>query len=163
MARASTKTSQVSTRLEVVPLQRLMKIMMEDFVALNGSITTDNCVNTRYSSATASCHNCTLPTPSSGGGLRVSALGTGRTREKIQLVSQLSTFEHSIVLVLTGEQARLISHPIGAYDFNNCANSRYNSVTTSCQSSTMQTSNWGSGFRGSATTIGCTRKESQIP
>jgi len=94
--------------LKVVPLERLLKITTEDFVTLNGANISENCVNTRYSSATASCHNSTLSTPSSGSGLRVSVFDAGRTRKNSQLLRQLSAFEHSMVLVSTGGQARLI-------------------------------------------------------
>ena len=53
-------------------------------------------------------------------------------------------------------------HPFGAYDFNNCASTRYCAATASCQTSTLQTPSSGIGFRLSAATTGYTRKESQV-
>ena len=157
-----TRKGQVSTLLEVVPLQQLLKIRMEDFVTLNGATPSANCVNTECSSATASCHKGTLLTPSSDSGFRISALDMGRKRKKRKLLWQLSAFEHSMVLVSTGGQPKLVLHPFGAYDFNNCATSRPNSVTTSCQSSILPTPSSGRGFRSSAATTGCIRKKSQL-
>jgi hypothetical protein len=95
---------------------------MEDCVTLNGATSSDNYVNTRYSSVTASCQDGTLPTPSLANGFVISVIGTRITRKQSQqLLRQLSTSGHSMVLVSNGGgQARLI----GAYDFNNCANSR---------------------------------------
>ena len=98
MARASTRTSQISTLLEVhvvplqqvhvVPLQQLLKlIMMKEVVTLNGAAASDNWVNTRCSSATALYHDSTLPTPGLALGFVIGVLDTGRARKKkIQLV-----------------------------------------------------------------------------
>ena len=101
LARASTRTRQVSTLLEVDPLPCLLKLlMMKEFVNLNGPTTSDNYVNTRYNSATlATCHSSILPTPSLAHMIVISALDTGNTQRKkqSQLMGQLSTFEHSIV------------------------------------------------------------------
>ena len=79
MARASTRrTSQVSTLLEVVPLQKNWKIlMMREFFTLNGATSSDNCVNTRCSLTTVSCHNSTLPIPILALGFVVSVLDSG--------------------------------------------------------------------------------------
>ena len=67
-----------------------------------------------------------------------------------------------MVLDSNGRYARLISHPFGKNNFNNCANSRRNSVTTSCQSDILPTPSSGSGLRRSVTTTSCTRKERQV-
>ena len=81
-----TRNSQLWTLLEVVPLKQLMRpLMMEELVTLDGANSSENCVNTRYTSATVSCRSGTLSTPSSDGGFRLSALDTGRTRKKNQL------------------------------------------------------------------------------
>ena len=50
----------------------------------------------------------------------------------MQLLRQLSTFEHSKGLVSTEGQANLIGHSFGASGLNNCVNSRRNSFTKSC-------------------------------
>ena len=44
-----------------------------------------NCANSRLNSVIASCHNSTLPTPSSGTGFRSSALDTGCIRKENQV------------------------------------------------------------------------------
>ena len=64
MATARTRNSQLWTLLEVVPLKQLMRpLMMEELVTLDGANSSDNCVNTRYTSATVSCRSGTLSTP----------------------------------------------------------------------------------------------------
>ena len=63
---------------------------------------------------------------------------------------------------LTGTRARLIWHPFGTCDFNNCANSRSSSITAWCQSSIRPTPSSGSGLRSSVRTTSCIRKESQV-
>ena len=86
---ASTRTSQLSTLLEVhvVPLQQLLKLlMMKEFITLNSATASNNCVNTRCSLATASCHDSTLPTSGLALGFVIGVLDTGRARKKIQLV-----------------------------------------------------------------------------
>ena len=87
MAIVRSRNSQVWTLLEVVPLKQLVKLrMMEELVTLDGANSSDKCVNTRYTSATVSCRGGTLSTPSLGGGLQLSALDTGRSRKKNQLL-----------------------------------------------------------------------------
>ena len=108
---------------------------MENFVILSGLTSSDNCANTRYSSATVSCHKSTLSPPSLGSEFRLSALDTKRTRKTTQFISQLSTFEHSMVLVSTGGQTRLT----GTCDLHNCGILWGNSATASCPSSILPT------------------------
>ena len=95
---------------------------------------TNKCLNSRYNSATASCQPNILLTARSGGGLRSSATTTSCSRKESQVSRQLSIFEHWLLMVSTGGHAILI----GAYDFNNCANTRRNSATASCHNSTLQ-------------------------
>ena len=78
-----------------------------------------SCASSRKKSDTASCQARILPIPSSGGGFRRSALNTGCIREDTQIPRQGSVFEHSMVLLSIGGQARLSWYPFGAYDFNN--------------------------------------------
>ena len=47
--------------------------IMKELVTLNGAISSDNCVNIRYNTVTASCRSVLLPTQSSGVGFRDSA------------------------------------------------------------------------------------------
>ena len=83
MAKASTRrASQFSKLFKLFPSPRLLKTI----ATLDGATTSDNCVNTMYSSATVSCHNDTLPTPSSHSGLVISALDTYTTRKKHQIL-----------------------------------------------------------------------------
>ena len=64
IVRASTRTSQVSR-------QRILKLMiMRDFDIFNGANDFYNYAISRYSPDTASCHNSTLQTASSGSGFR---------------------------------------------------------------------------------------------
>jgi hypothetical protein len=63
----------------------LKLLMMREFATLNGATSSDNCVNTRQSSATAACHNGMPPTTRSGGGFRLSALDTERLQKESQL------------------------------------------------------------------------------
>ena len=88
MARASIRKSQVSTTLlEVLPLKQLLKITMKKFFDnLHGATTSDNCLNTRYSSGTALCQPSILPTLRSGIGFRRNAIYTGRKRKESQLL-----------------------------------------------------------------------------
>ena len=94
-------------------------------------------------------------------------VGAQRTRYrknkgKSHLRSQLSTFEHSMLLVSTGGQARLLWQPFGTNNLNNCANTRRSSVTASCHNGTPPTASSEGGWRVSAETISCARKENQI-
>ena len=130
--------------------------MKEDFVTLVGATSSDNCVNTRCSSATVSCHGSPLTIASSGGGFRSSALNTGSTHKESQVLLHLSAFEHSMVLVSTGGQ-------VGASGFETCASSRNNSVTASCQTSVLSTQSSGGGLWLSAYSTGCIMKISQVP
>ena len=66
------------------------------------------CANTRYSPVTASCHNSTLPTPSSDGGLVIGALNISCFKKESQVTCQKSAFESSRVLDSTSIQLRLI-------------------------------------------------------
>ena len=97
-----------------------------------------------------------------GFAFRTSASDSGITRKKSQLLRQLKIFEHSMVLVSTGEQARLMWHPFGTQSLNNCGISMNSSATASCHTSIVPTPRSGIGFRISAATTSCSRKESQV-
>ena len=122
-----------------------------------GAYNFNKCANSRPNAATASCHNGTLPTPSSGSGFHGSTATTSCIRKESQVPWQaLSVFERSMLLVSTGGQARLI---LGAYDLNNCVNTRSSSATVSCQQDgTLPTPSSGCGFRNSANTKNCITK-----
>jgi hypothetical protein len=72
-----------STRTSHISVQRLLKLlMMRELVTLNGATTSDNFVNSRRNSVTASCQTSTLPTQSLGSGLRISAADTNCTMKE---------------------------------------------------------------------------------
>ena len=102
--------------------------MIKDCETLNGKTSSDNYVTTKYSLVTVLCHKSILPTPSLANGFVISVSGTRITRKKSQLLRQLSTFEHSMVLVSNGGGQM---HSFGACHFNNYANSRNTSATAS--------------------------------
>ena len=86
LATASTRNSQVLALLEMFPQQYLFKILMKHFaITLNGATTSNNCVSSRNSSATAACQASIPPTPSSANGFRLSAPPTGWTKTGIQV------------------------------------------------------------------------------
>ena len=124
----------------------------------------ENYANSRHTSATVSCRTIILPTSSSDIGLMLSDAATSCIRKERQVACQRSKCKHSMVLVSTGGEARLIGHPsFGASGFENYANSRRNSATVSWHKIILTTSSSGVGFRISALDSGNFRKESQIP
>ena len=106
----------------------------------------NNCVNSRRNSATASCQACTLPTPSSRSGLRISATATRICRKESHIALQRSVFESSRALDSSGRDILLVTNGL-----NNCVNSRRGSATPSCHSNTLTTPRSGVGLRISAT------------
>jgi hypothetical protein len=111
----------------IVPLQQLLKlIMMKEFVTLNSATPSNNYVNTRCSSATASCSDSTLPTPSWAPGFVISMLDTRRAWKKIQLV-WTDSWAHSSpqsYWFWLGDKYDWFRNPFGAYNFNNYMNAR---------------------------------------
>ena len=63
------------------------EILMQHFIAtLNDVTASNNCVNTRCSSATVSRHKSILPTPSLAHGFVISVFDTGSTAKKSQIL-----------------------------------------------------------------------------
>ena len=65
------------------------------------------------------------------------------------------------MLVSIGGQARMFWYEFGASVFNNCVNSRSNSVAASCHNIMLPISNSGSEFRISARITSCIRKKAK--
>ena len=151
-------------------MQRSLTLpIMMIFDTRNGATNSGNCASSRCNLATALYHNSTLQTPSSGIGLTLSAATTGCIPTEPQVACQRSAFEHSMKSVSTGGQPRLIGTTgrqvmlLGKHCLKNCVNTRRNSPTASRHNSTLTNPGSCFGFRSSATTIGCNKKESQVP
>jgi hypothetical protein len=163
MARASTRTRQVSTLLEVDPSK---KIEANDDEGLRHSQWRDQFQ--QLCEYKVQFDHCLVSNKYAANPMLGGWVSKQRTRYKLHQEGKPSPMTEEHIRALEsigfdwGKTKTDCGHPFGAYDFNNCASTRYCAATASCQTSTLQTPSSGIGFRLSAATTGYTRKESQV-